>query len=262
MVPALRRLVRRFMPRLTHPLLDSPPVDERLDHDYQTAYVASTSDSAGDFVRHRFAEGLRWRNVVTAYVPEGRHRTRVLDVGAGNGAVELAFSASPRFSVSSIEFLWNADAVNVHRAAGAPLRRSIADARQLPYKTASIDAVLYLETIEHVTDPAAVGNEISRVLRDDGIVLLTTPPRWRYAFQPDPHFNIRGLVLLPHSFQRAIARWSGYSSAEHYVDRLYSSVPQIARRFPDCEVLAVLSRSRAPKRWFWDAIVLRRRPRA
>ena len=39
----------------------------------------------------------------------------------------------------------------------------------------------------------------------------------------------------------------------------HSSVPQMARAFPGFSV-DVLSRSRAPRRWFWDALVLRRAP--
>jgi SAM-dependent methyltransferase len=254
------RTFRRFFPRREHPLLDAAETHVAGDGSFEVAYrrvIAEDFPGGADpFVAQRYREGIRWRFVVEQF-----RRGRVLDVGGGNGAIELAFAADERFSSFSVEYLWNSAAARLHRYAGTPFRRSLADATTLPFNGASFDAVLFLETLEHVRNPREVGAEIGRVLRDDGIVLVTTPPRWRYALQHDPHFGIRGLVLLPPAMQRAIAARRGYDAAEHFVDRIYSSVPQIARCFPDCELVEVLSRSRAPRRWFWDAIVLRRRKR-
>jgi SAM-dependent methyltransferase len=261
MLQHAKRVFRQVFPRRKHPLMDAPPAATARDAQYGDAYRRVVAAQTADpFVLHRFDEGLRWRHVLSAFLGD-RGRARVLDVGAGNGAVELAFAASPHFVAASAEQLWNGDATAIHARAGAPLRRTIANATTLPFRTASLDAVLYLETIEHVRDAHAVGAEISRVLRDGGVVLVTTPPRWRYAWQRDPHFGIRGLVLLPPSLQRWVAARCGFDGPEHHVERIYSSVAQVARAFPDCDVADVLTRSRAPRRWFWDAIVLRRRIR-
>jgi SAM-dependent methyltransferase len=254
------RVFRRFFPRREHPLLDAADVRVPRDASFESAYARSLAeefaDGAEPFVAQRYREGMRWRSVVAHFA-----RGRVLDVGGGNGAIELAFAASERFTPFSVEYLWNAAAARVHQYAATPFRRSLADAATLPFHDRSFDVVLFLETLEHVRNPHAVGAEIARVLRDDGIVLITTPPRWRYAFKPDPHFGVRGLVLLPPALQRSVAARRGYDGPEHFVDRIYSSVKQIERCFPDCDVVEVLSRSRAPQIWFWDAIVLRRRKR-
>lgn len=45
----------------------------------------------------------------------------------------------------------------------------------LPFADQSFDAVLFFETIEHFPEPARLVNEISRVLRPGGIMVLTTP---------------------------------------------------------------------------------------
>jgi hypothetical protein len=83
-----------------------------------------------------------------------------------------------------------------------------------------------------------------------GPILLTTPPRWRYALRPDPHFGLRGLALLPPAWQRSVAARRGFAGPHHYVHRLYGSAAQVARLFPGCRLARVLSRSRAPGRWF------------
>src|SRR5271165_1939758 len=45
-----------------------------------------------------------------------------------------------------------------------------------PYEDSSFDALLFCEMLEHLhTDPIAVFAEINRVLRSDGMLLLTTP---------------------------------------------------------------------------------------
>ena len=177
---------------------------------------------------------------------------RVLDLGAGNAAVALAMSATGQSRVVAIDRLIN------HTLRGL-VPHIAADGVALPLKDRSIDVVLCLETIEHIPPvslPQFAG-EMVRVLAAEGLILMTTPPRWRYLLRPDPHFGIRGLLLLPSAAQRAVAARRGFDEPHHYVGRIVSSVGQVAKLFPGFEV-EVLSRSRAPKRWIWDALVLRR----
>jgi len=227
-----------------HPLLDAKLTPLPRDEANARAYREHEPDTH-PFVAARYDEGRRWRHVLAAYTTG-----RVLDAGAGNGAIELAFSADDRFRVVSVESLWNETAHRLH------VRRVIADAAALPFRDGAFDAVLSLETIEHLVRPREAGAETCRVLRDGGIILLTTPPKWRYLLRRDPHFGIRGLAALPPSLQRRIAASRGFREAHHYVDRIYRSVPQIARLFPCARVRDVLTRSRGPTRWFWDAVVL------
>ncbi|HEY5609968.1 MAG TPA: class I SAM-dependent methyltransferase [Thermoanaerobaculia bacterium] len=261
MLAAAKRLVRRWVPRLTHPLLDAAfrdePRDAELDRTYRDVVSGLEPEVASDpFVMNRYFEGRRWREVVRHSLDT--ESLRLLDVGAGNGAIELAVNATADLHAFSVEREWNRTASAIHAAVQVPFRRTIADARSLPFGDGAFDGILCLETIEHVREAAQVGRELSRVLRMGGIILVTTPPRWRYALAPDPHFAIPGLALLPHAWQRSIAHRRGYTEAHHHVEKLFGSISEIARLFPACRVEEVLSRSRAPKRWFWDAILLRR----
>lgn len=244
---AARRLVRRFLPRRTHPLLDAPLRHAPRDSEFRAKYLAAIAGETDDFVTQRYDEGCRWREVVRAY---GTPR-RILDTGAGNGAIELAFAADGAFVVS-VDALWNPTASRLG------VRRVVADAAALPFRPATFDALLCLETIEHVADAPALAREFARVAAPAAIALVTTPPKWRYALARDPHFGIRFLTLWPPALQRFIAARRGFTEAHHYVDRIYRSTAQLLRVFADFQLAEVLSRSRAPRRWFWDAVVMRR----
>jgi len=239
---SLRRLFRLVLPRRTHPVLDAVVPSHAADDVNDTRYRALVGD-ADAFIASRYAEGMRWRHVLSQYVAAP---ARVLDVGAGNGAVELAVAAGG-YRVVSVDALWNEQA----RKLG--VSRVVADAAMLPFRDGVFDAALSLETIEHLPDAAASSRELARTLRRDAVVLITTPPRWRYAFARDPHFGVPLLTLMPNSVQQRVA-----ARRHEYVDRIYGSVGQVARAMRPLRLIGVLSRSRMPKRWFWDALVFRR----
>jgi len=244
----LRRLLRMAFPRRTHPLLDAVLTPNERDFPNEARYRELVG-GADPFVTARYAEGMRWRRVLGTHVPAP---ARVLDLGAGNGAVELALAAGG-YRVISIDAEWNDDARRLR------VRRVVADAAALPFRGGVFDAALSLETIEHLPDARASSREIARVLRDGATVLLTTPPRWRYALGADPHFGIRFLTLLPAALQRRVAASRG---RREYVDRIYGSTAQVAHAMRPLRLVAVLSRSRMPQRWFWDALVFRLRARS
>jgi SAM-dependent methyltransferase len=262
MLRALKKAVRRVLPRRVHPLLDKPIELRGRDASFADAYAAELlHDRYGDlpFAQERYREGIRWRQVIEAVAPRAR---RIVDVGAGNGAVALAMAAAGDRAVIAVDMLVN-DTMR-RLMALAPRGIHIAgDGLALPLANESVDVVLCLETIEHIPQQSLRGfaDEMARVLRPDGIILMTTPPRWRYLLRGDPHFGIRGLLMLPPAAQRAIAARRGFGEAHHYVGQIYSSARQIGAAFPGFDV-EVLSRSRAPRRWFWDALILRRQARA
>lgn len=268
MLAPLRRLYRLIFPRRTDPLLDAELCSYPADAGFARAYEREVTTAAGGpgeaaFLEARFREGVRWREVLLRLLaeqestPRARGRHRVLDLGAGNGAIELALAACPDLLPVSVDRLWNDEARRIHRRASVPFRRVVAEATALPFRDAAFDAALSLETLEHLAEPVTAGRETVRVLRSGAPILLTTPPRWRYALRPDPHFGLRGLALRSLEAQRRIAARHGFDGPHHYVDRLYGSTRQIARLFPGFQVVRVLTRSRAPRKWLWDALVLR-----
>ncbi|MBI2268210.1 MAG: class I SAM-dependent methyltransferase [Candidatus Blackburnbacteria bacterium] len=51
----------------------------------------------------------------------------------------------------------------------------LADAKKLPFKTNSFDTALLLQVLEHVDDPERVIKEASRVLKPNGVLIVSVP---------------------------------------------------------------------------------------
>jgi len=104
----------------------------------------------------------------------------------------------------------------------------VADARDLSgFEDGSVDVVFLLEVLEHVPDPQTAVDEIHRVLRKDGTLLLTTP--FAFEIHDAPHdyhrFTRFGLAHLLRGFSRVeIRERSGpFTSALVPLVRLYKS---------------------------------------
>jgi SAM-dependent methyltransferase len=58
---------------------------------------------------------------------------------------------------------------------------------RLPFSKDSLDSVVCLEAIEHVPDAERILREIARVLRSDGLLIISTPNKWTtYLRMGDP----------------------------------------------------------------------------
>lgn len=93
---------------------------------------------------------------------------RLLDIPAGEGEQSLALKRRG-FSVVSVDLLPRA-------GEGGGLAWACADAnRSFPFRDASFDYVLSREGIEHLENQAGFIRECARVLKPDGVLVITTP---------------------------------------------------------------------------------------
>jgi SAM-dependent methyltransferase len=117
-----------------------------------------------------------WQRHVAAYrlcaglLPQGR----TLDLGCGVGhSYELL---APRETVGVD--------IDPESLAGQDRETHTADMRDLPFADASFDAVLSVQSIEHVPDPERVLAEVRRVLTAGGGAVFVTPNRLTFG-RPD-----------------------------------------------------------------------------
>ncbi|WP_408997008.1 class I SAM-dependent methyltransferase [Streptomyces europaeiscabiei] len=98
----------------------------------------------------------------------------VLDIGCGDGTA--AATAAPLLTGHRIIGVdWSQDALRRARTRiPYAVRGELADGG-LPLRSESADAVLFSEVIEHLVDPDAALDEIRRVLRPGGHLMLSTP---------------------------------------------------------------------------------------
>lgn len=148
----------------------------------------------------KFTDGLFFRDKMRAI-----HRIAPECVGAdlleiGGGQSGLSKLLYPEARVTNLD--------SDERFAQAPCNRLpgcrfvTGDATSLPFEDQSFDLVTAFDLLEHVEDDDAVAAEALRVLRPNGIILVTTPDarRWRY-----PYFRI--LKPLCPAEAELFARW-------------------------------------------------------
>jgi SAM-dependent methyltransferase len=102
-----------------------------------------------------------WFEALLAVAPRG---ARVLEVGAGPGFLGAAARESRP------DLRWTSS--DLHPA---PWNDVAADAGRIPFADAAVDAVVGLDVLHHLPDPAAFFREAARALRADGRVALVEP---------------------------------------------------------------------------------------
>lgn len=117
------------------------------------------------------------RNLVLAQL--FRSQERILDVGCGDGAVGEHLIKNLDAKVDGIDI--SLKAVEVARRRG--INAKVWDLENsLPFKTNTFDAVFWGDNIEHLFKPAEVLDEIRRVLKKNGRLIMSCPNMgyWRY----------------------------------------------------------------------------------
>jgi ubiquinone/menaquinone biosynthesis C-methylase UbiE len=108
---------------------------------------------------------------------------RLLDVGCGTKPYQEIFadSVSEHIGVDlPANASANPEAKNVEAYSMLP---------HLPFKDESFDVVLATEVLEHVSEPSGALAEINRVLKPDGVLLLTTPQSWGIHEPPHDYYR-------------------------------------------------------------------------
>jgi len=105
---------------------------------------------------------------------------RVLDAGAGEGRHRANFAAQSYVGVDRGigDASWDYTGLDV-----------VADLAALPFHDAAFDAVINIVTLEHVPEPRRVLEELARVLRPGGRLLLIVPHEWEEHQRPHDYYR-------------------------------------------------------------------------
>jgi SAM-dependent methyltransferase len=129
----------------------------------------------------------------------------VLDVASGEG-YGTALLAQVAQSAVGVEIAAEAVAHAARSYTASNLRFIEGDARKLPIPDAAFDVVVSFETIEHFLEQEQFVREVRRVLRPDGIFVVSTPDRDQYSLAETPPNAFHARELTAAEFAELLNR--------------------------------------------------------
>jgi len=108
-------------------------------------------------------------------LPENKDNAAILDIGCGIGVYEQKLERKGFKNVIGIDV----DEKSIKQCASTCLNASFiqSKAEYLPFRESSFDVILMIEVLEHVDVVESTLEECHRVLKEGGILCITTPNR-------------------------------------------------------------------------------------
>ena len=188
------------------------PPPSSFDHSTRAEFVRYYADKSQQ--PETLASLVAARDLVLRFAPGRAHPLDVADIGCGAGAHSLLW-AQLGHRVHGVDV--SADLVELARRraveAGYAMNCSVGSATQLPWNAGSMDVCLLLELLEHVADWERCLDECARVLRPQGVLLISTT---------------NALCPVQQEFSLPLYSWYPARLKRHYATLAATTRPEIA----------------------------------
>ena len=174
------------------------------------------------FVETAPLKAQRTLNILKKYKNKS---SKLLDCGCGIG-VQLFYLSS--YYKHSIGVDVDPYAVKTAKKQLKKLNKKVLikhyNGKRLPFPDSTFDIVTSLEVWEHAVSPQLMLKEITRVLKPDGVIFITTANR---LWPIEPHYNLPFLSYLP----SPVSDWyvHGMKKAQYYHDIHLPTYPQFKK---------------------------------
>ncbi len=111
----------------------------------------------------------------------------VLDIASGSGYGTKILSSSAK-KVFGVDVSTEAITYAKKQYSGSNITYLLGDGQSIPLPDGSVDVVITYETIEHIKDYRKFLDEVSRVLKKDGVAIVSTPNDLEFA--EGNHFHL------------------------------------------------------------------------
>jgi 2-polyprenyl-3-methyl-5-hydroxy-6-metoxy-1,4-benzoquinol methylase len=139
---------------------------EKLKKDMKEFYSTSTP-YLNQLKKHDIDVYGKYLSKINYYVPK---KSKILDIGCGAGQV-ANFLASNGYNTIGVDI----SPLFIKEAQKGKAKFDVMDATSLEFPTASFEAVVSAESIEHILEPEKMLSEALRVLKPRGIIALRFP---------------------------------------------------------------------------------------
>lgn len=170
-----------------------------------------------DFTGERFlpeCTGEIWAEHWHRYLFAARHVAGkdVLDAACGEG-YGSAWLARHAKSVTGLDIDVPTIATARAKYAAPALRFEVGSIAAMPFADASFDCAISFETLEHLVEQDAMLAELRRVLRPDGLLIISTPNRLEYSDKRNFRNEFHVRELYEDEFRALLA---GHFGAQHW----------------------------------------------
>jgi SAM-dependent methyltransferase len=159
----------------------APPMPFALERFAQKAGLVATARGAADWVDLQYSQ-------ITDNLKRAAPRThgRLLDVGCGEKPFEPIFRPYVTEYIG-VEYAPTFEAT--HTSARSTKPDFFYDGQRLPFESRSFDTVIAIQVLEHTPTPQLLLNEIGRVVKKGGMVLISVPFSFRLHEEPNDYFR-------------------------------------------------------------------------
>lgn len=127
-----------------------------------------------DAAEEEYLETSHCRIKETLKILDLKPGQKVLDVGCYSGLFSaIIMEKFPGIDLSAVEI--DDKRISMARTRGIKVFKADMEKENLPFADNYFDAVVFLETIEHLASPLKILAEIKRVVRPEGEVIVSTP---------------------------------------------------------------------------------------
>lgn len=146
----------------------------------------------------RFIESRRVR-VILSFLNDHSKGSRILEVGCGAGNIIEKVVSGDLFGFDISAFILHKAKLKLHNR----VNLFQADAQHLPFKNRTFNHIICSEVLEHVLDPLSCLQEMSRILDDQGVAIISVPNEFYIN-------RIKRILIRLGIFDRLFRRKEGY----------------------------------------------------
>ena len=130
-----------------------------------------------NFHQRRFKSTV---HLIENYVSNPKKALNILDLGCGEGHLtDIIKKSNPDYHVYGLDYAITAIEYAVNKFENIDF--IVADAYEPPYEDEFFDVVVCNNIWEHVPDPLRLLNVISRITKAGGLLVISTPSRYRFG---------------------------------------------------------------------------------